>query len=387
MPITPRLLVTAAVAVTLALALPARADLTVLDSAYVSTQLGGDFSKQIELGVGSDTCLYYSDFTGFKRRCGGVETMCDPSLSFVVGIAASTGGSFGDAIYLADNAVGDVHRAVGCTPSTLFATLNAPGALAFPPVGSAYGDFLYACAAFSGPIYRITPTGDVSEWQAIPTTYFKFGPGGTWGNSMFATYYELSGASSIVRVSSTGAITTLAPFPAGGTAEGFDWGFGGDLFGADVALGKVMRIRPDGTTTVFAYLDGAADVAYKPSENALYVVSYFGGLYRITPRDGGTTGAPPTPMAGMELAVAPNPGRGPCTVRFALPAAGVVRASIVDPVGRRVRRLADAWRPAGASVLDWDGRDDAGLAVRPGAYFVRVAGTGLERSARLTIVR
>jgi hypothetical protein len=76
----------------------------------------------------------------------------------------------------------------------------------------------------------------------------------------------------------------------------------------------------------------------------------------------------------------PNPSRGAVSLRLALAPGfegGPLRVTLVDPSGRRVRVLeTNAPRGGGAWMLAWDGRDEAGRAVAPGVYGVRIAGAG-----------
>jgi hypothetical protein len=352
---------------------------------FLGTTLSFDFAKQVEIGVGPDTCLYYGSFEGLRRRCAPSDTgtICDASLQFPVGIAFSTGGSFGSALYVADYAIGDIHRSSGCGPTTVFASIMGPGAIAFPPSGSAYGDYLYACEAFMGPIYRGSSSGTVTAWLSLEATYLRFGPGGAWGTGLYSTDSSTPGDERIVRVSSAGVVTPLASGFL--VAEGFDWGFDGDMFATDPSYGEIRRIKPDGSSTVFATLPGAADVAYRPGEKALYVVSNQGGFYRIV--KGTSNGVGTSPAADVPARVSPNPARGACAVHFVTRSGGLTRAQIVDASGRQVRRLPESWRPAGPQTLAWDGRDDAGAPARPGTYFVRVHSAGETRTARVTIVR
>jgi len=376
----------ATAAVTLLLSSSAAlAQLTMVQNGFLGTTLSGDFAKQVEIGVGPDTCLYYGSFDGLKLRCGpfGPETICDPNLTFPVGIAFSTGGSFGSAIYVADYGINDIYRATGCVPSTLFATLPGPGSIAFPPSGSPYGDYLYSCAAFDGPIYRVSSTGTVTSWLELQTAYLRFGPGGPWGTGLYATENGTFGDGGIVRVSSTGTVTSL--ISGFYLPEGFDWGFDGDLFATDVSAGEIRRVKLNGTSTLFATLPGAADVAYRPGEGALYAVSNQGGFYRIT-RNSSTDVSDAIPV-NVSLEVAPNPARVGCALRFTTPAGGLARARVVDASGRLVRRLTETWRPAGMQSMAWDGRDETGALVPPGTYFAQVLVAGESRSARVTIVR
>jgi len=364
---------------------PARAQVTLNESGFSCVRLSGDYSKQVELGVGPDTCLYYGSPEGLRRRCAPTDTgtVCDPTLTFPVGIAFSKTGSFGNFMYVSDNNVGDIHRSAGCATTSLFATVASPGSIAFPPSGSAYGDYLYACEAFNGPIYRVSSAGVVSTWLDFPTTYMKFGPGGTWGTGLYANDYTSMASPGLSRVSSAGVATPFATgfvFP-----EGFDWGFNGDMFVTDLTGNAIYRVKSTGAMTLFATLAYPADVAYRAGKDELYVVSYNGGLYRI--RRVGAAGVDDGRLVDEAPSVSPNPARGACALRFVQHESGLARASVFDAQGRMVRRLPEAWRPAGAHTLTWDGRDDEGLPVRAGAYFMRVLSGGQARSAGVVILR
>jgi hypothetical protein len=359
---------------------PAFAQLTMVESGFTVTTLANDVAKQVEIGVGPDTCIYYGSFEGLKRRCSptGTATVCDPALFFPVGIAFSTGGSFGNFMYVADYGISNIHRSAGCAATTLFANIDGPGSIAFPPTGSPYGDFLYACEAYNGPISRVSSTGVVTPWATIPTLYLRFGPGGVWGSGLYATSDSL-----IVRVSSAAVVTSLTSGMIG--PEGFDWGFDGDMFATDVSMAQIFRVRSNGTKTLFANLPGAADVAYRVKDNALYVVSNQGGLYRVTRNSG--VGVGDGPSVGTRVTVLPNPMRAGCTLRYSVAIDGVSRIRVLDASGRLVRRLSEAWRPAGEQSIVWDGRDDSGARVAPGVYFASVMAAGRESVARVTVTR
>ena len=75
-------------------------------------------------------------------------------------------------------------------------------------------------------------------------------------------------------------------------------------------------------------------------------------------------------------------------LRFDLARPGRTRVEVFDLTGRRVALLADRDYPVGRYALSWSGRDDAGAAVGPAVYFVRLSGPGLHpQSARLAVVR
>lgn len=68
----------------------------------------------------------------------------------------------------------------------------------------------------------------------------------------------------------------------------------------------------------------------------------------------------------------PNPFNPVTTIRFDLPVPGRIGLSIYSVDGRLVRRLLRDELPAGAHVVDWDGRDERGHLVGTGIYLYRV---------------
>jgi hypothetical protein len=86
----------------------------------------------------------------------------------------------------------------------------------------------------------------------------------------------------------------------------------------------------------------------------------------------GPTGADPAAARVGTLWASPNPWTGRTTIRYALESDSVVRIDVYDVAGRRVRSLLHARMPAGSHGLQWDGADELGRSVAPGAYFVRL---------------
>ncbi len=86
-------------------------------------------------------------------------------------------------------------------------------------------------------------------------------------------------------------------------------------------------------------------------------------------------------------APSPNPSRGP--VRFALThqeAAGALDVALYDVSGRRLRTLHRGVANAGATSIEWDGRDARGDQVAAGVYFVRAATGSAVRMQRVVRV-
>ena len=118
-------------------------------------------------------------------------------------------------------------------------------------------------------------------------------------------------------------------------------------------------------------------------------------LAGITARDGenqpvvmtAATG-PGDGLARTGLAMAyPNPFEDATTLRFGLASPGRVSLVVFDVAGRRVRKLLDGTLPSGERIVSWDGRDDAGLRLAPGAYVVRFEAGGQRESRVVRLVR
>jgi hypothetical protein len=90
----------------------------------------------------------------------------------------------------------------------------------------------------------------------------------------------------------------------------------------------------------------------------------------------GTASVGPRPGAASPLKLAPpapNPSRGPVALRMDVPG-GAVHIQIVDVTGRILRHAELPDAGAGPRIWMWDGADDAGRAVAPGAYRARAVG-------------
>ncbi|MEO5988109.1 MAG: FlgD immunoglobulin-like domain containing protein, partial [Candidatus Eisenbacteria bacterium] len=82
----------------------------------------------------------------------------------------------------------------------------------------------------------------------------------------------------------------------------------------------------------------------------------------------------------------PHPMRQRSLVRFELAAASRTQLDILGVDGREVRTLATGWRAAGAYAIPWDGRDERGMRVKPGVYFVRLLLADQRETGRLIVL-
>jgi len=97
--------------------------------------------------------------------------------------------------------------------------------------------------------------------------------------------------------------------------------------------------------------------------------------------------AAPSPAIRLTLESAPNPFAARTSVRYTLASAGDVRLRVYDARGALVRRLHEGPMAAGAHVVAWDGRNDAGSRLPSGVFFAELE-NGLEvRRQTLVILR
>ncbi|HET9327274.1 MAG TPA: FlgD immunoglobulin-like domain containing protein [Candidatus Eisenbacteria bacterium] len=96
------------------------------------------------------------------------------------------------------------------------------------------------------------------------------------------------------------------------------------------------------------------------------------GDYVLTVRAGVTgVGDGDAPVTQL-MALAPNPGRGPVNIHFAMRETGLVSFEIFDMAGRAVASIPTArWQP-GTWSTQWNGRDSQGRRLSAGVYFVQM---------------
>jgi hypothetical protein len=145
----------------------------------------------------------------------------------------------------------------------------------------------------------------------------------------------------------------------------------GDELGA--AVGGVADFNLDGSTDLVLGAPGV-DVGSASSAGRVYL---FSGI--------ATLGVAEPPAVMVVREALPNPTRNEVSlvVRSRLSRAGTL--SIVDAHGRRVRSLPFTIEAGVDRSIVWDGRDERGVAARPGVYYVRVPGGA--RGASIVIAR
>ena len=88
----------------------------------------------------------------------------------------------------------------------------------------------------------------------------------------------------------------------------------------------------------------------------------------------------------------PNPFNPSTSVRFALPLPSEVNLTIFNALGQRVKTLMNERRAAGSYTVQWDGHNEAGLAVPSGVYFLKMtaregSGFTFEQMQKLLLIK
>jgi hypothetical protein len=81
----------------------------------------------------------------------------------------------------------------------------------------------------------------------------------------------------------------------------------------------------------------------------------------------------------------PNPARGGSQIALSLERETEVEVAVLDPAGRRIRRVQSGTLGAGTHALVWDLEDESGRPVAAGLYFIR-ARIGVAMSTRTLVV-
>lgn len=83
----------------------------------------------------------------------------------------------------------------------------------------------------------------------------------------------------------------------------------------------------------------------------------------------------------------PSPSAGNTILQFALPGRQRAELQVFNVEGRLIRTLANGVLAPGLHQLVWDGRNNAGLDMGPGVYFVSLRTDGAARASRLVRIR
>lgn len=277
-------------------------------------------------------------------------------------------------------------------------------------VGSTTGnEILFQDALRRG--YRVSPTGDQDNHQA------------TWGASTQTrtvvqasglTKSQILGALAAGRNYASQDHNTIVEFTADGRPMGSAWTSRDGIriaarvsdpdAGETVTQIDLLRgVTGSSNAVVVATNTGSSEFAWR--EHTVFPVGtevhyylrirmstnatiWTGPVY-VTYDPSSTTAVDDRPArGGISLAVWPNPSAGRASVRFSLPhAVRHADLGVYDAGGRRVRTLINGPLDAGLQQVAWTGFDDAGRALPPGIFFVRIRADEYSAARRVLLLR
>ncbi len=287
---------------------------------------------------------------------------------------------------------------------------------------------LYLCnGAFTTELFTATPETYPQYLSTISVDVhaLAYGDNTLWGFSNYATpkgIYEIDPATG-------NAVLALDVYTTEGfrffaldynAADGLLYGYTeyGDsgLYSIDLSSDEMIKLvdtipasngqgRGMAVGNNTAYLtatrgdDGIPCFAYDLAQGVGGEWIAFTNPYPAYHSTGGATWIP-DPMAGTDAhpvdsnrptlvvgPVSPNPVLGTATIRYQVPVAGRVRAGLFDLSGRRLLELDQGYRPPGAHLITWDGRDGTGHLLPTGVYLVRLDTAGRSESVLLRLIR
>ena len=92
-------------------------------------------------------------------------------------------------------------------------------------------------------------------------------------------------------------------------------------------------------------------------------------------------------VEGVRIGGMRNPLQGPATIEYSLPEAGRVVIEIHDVAGRIVCRLLDALQSSGSHSVKWSAREENGLELPAGVYWLTVGMVRHGSSRKLVVLK
>ena len=83
----------------------------------------------------------------------------------------------------------------------------------------------------------------------------------------------------------------------------------------------------------------------------------------------------------------PNPFNSGTVIRFALPQSAPVELVLFNLAGQQVAKLIESERPAGVSVVQWNGMDAEGHNLASGVYLYRLQAGSTVETRKLLLLR
>ena len=99
------------------------------------------------------------------------------------------------------------------------------------------------------------------------------------------------------------------------------------------------------------------------------------------------TASIPAAAKDVSFIAFPNPGNPNTHISYYVESPADVKVAVFNVLGRQVRLLADEFHSAGAYEVNWDGRDDNGMALTSGVYLIRLNINGDVQHMRILLAK
>ena len=83
----------------------------------------------------------------------------------------------------------------------------------------------------------------------------------------------------------------------------------------------------------------------------------------------------------------PNPFNPSTSISFQIPKPGHVSLNIYDASGKLVRTLVNETRSEGLNEVNWNGKDNKGVAVVSGIYFYKLTAGSFDETKKMVLLR
>jgi len=223
---------------------------------------------------------------------------------------------------------------------------------------------------FNGKFILYENTGNASSFQlTINTTYFSGLDIGD-NSSPFMIDYDKNGALDMFTGSRNGS---LFYFRNDGSNSFPIWFQVTDEFIGDKLGGN--------TYPCFADIDNDTD-------KDLILGNVKGGLYlyinsKISNIDEGKI----TPVGNFEIAAYPNPFNPETQIRIELSVGQDIKIGIYNLLGEKVKSLYNGFTPAGTFTFNWDAKNNSGITLPAGIYFVLVSSHEVRKVIKLAFLK
>ena len=126
---------------------------------------------------------------------------------------------------------------------------------------------------------------------------------------------------------------------------------------------------------------------YRQLDGRLVIGTHGTGVYEVLIDDHKVIERPTTENGFSILNAYPNPMQDLTTIKYQLPANGIVRADILNGTGQLVKTILWGSQYVGENILTWDATNSAGSKVRNGIYFCRILYQNRSEGVRIAVSR